>query len=151
MPLPSGLQVFSGNLVFLAVQSPDGNTYDYVGLGQNATISQNAGLVAASGIGDNRVRQWVPGMATVSVSVTDMALRNQSYESLGLAPENSLTDLLTLTPFTIFIFDQVGASAPIKTVVDCLYDSGTLTITKHEPLSISVTFNGIDVSGTMLG
>ncbi len=161
MALPSGIQVFSGNLVALAIPLSSG-TFDFVGLGQTATIAQNAGLVAASGISDNRVKQWVPGMATVSVSVTDMAVRHRSYEYLGLAPQASFLDLLSMTPFDIHILDLTSMPAtavtskttasltPIKSIIGCLYSDGTLTINKHEPLTISATFNGLDVSGTLI-
>lgn len=154
--ITNNVTVYSGNLVFVQFQAPNG-TVNYVGLGQTATINQDAGLQAASGIGDNRVKQWVPGMAQVTVNVADMAINSQSYESLGLAPSTSLTDILTLGLFTITIVDQTvdpqtGAYSlvPIKQVIDCLYAQGSLNITKHAPLTANVTFNGLDVSGQLV-
>ena len=155
MPLPNGVVVYSGNLVFLQFAAANG-TVNFVGLGQTATVSQDAGLQAASGIGDNRVKQWVPGMATVTVEVQDMALNSQSYEALGAAPTSSLLDLLTMVPFDIQILDQSVAAdgtysvTPIKQIQSCIYASGSTNINKHAPVTVNATFNGLDVSGDMV-
>jgi hypothetical protein len=158
--LPNNLQVYTGNLVFLAVRIPSSTagttggsqTYNYIGLGQTATINEDADLQAASGVGDNRVKQWVPGMARVTVSITDMALITQSMESLGQAPSRSFTDLLSAQTFDILILDQFNTTGtqPLKTITDCSFANSSIQISKHVPITISGTLNGIDISGSMI-
>lgn len=163
-PYPTGqVEVYSGNIVL--VRFTAGNTVlnpnaesgggvlsqaaNYVGLGQSATVSRTSGLQAASGFGDNRVQQWVPGMATVTVTVSDMVVRwalgSRSYESLGLSPDH-LYDILGMNTFQVEIIDMKSGN-PLKTIVDCIWADDTLDITKHAPLTVNVTFNGLDTSG----
>lgn len=170
------VQVYSGNIVVVRLGNGSkkalnpaqpstgqlitgGGNQPYVnavGLGQSATISTDAGLQVASGIGDNRVQQWVPGNATVSVTITDMVIRLQdfgasqrvrSYESLGVAPV-ALLDLLQMNTFDVDIVDM-GSRTTLKSIRDCLYANGTLNIQKHVPFTVDITFNGLDTSGNM--
>jgi len=155
------VQVYTGNIVIVSMLIPsnpnpnakitNGQQVYYVGLGQSATISMDAGLQANSGIGDNRVQQYSPGLATVSVSLTDTALRfngvkSQSYESLGIAPQE-LLDLLGMNTFSIEIMDRPTGSV-LRRVSNCLYQNGTLNVSAHNPVTWDVTFQGTETSGS---
>lgn len=172
-------QVYSGNIVLVKIvpnlpagqtlQNPNQPTYPqqlsslkggvtYVGLGQTLTVSRDAGLTSADGIGDNRVQQWVPGLATVSATITDMVIRKsvfsgnsvveRTYESLGVAP-TALIDLLVMNTFEIELVDMQSGHI-IKTIRYCTYSNDTLNVQKHVPFTVDVTFNGIETHGDML-
>ena len=167
-------QVYSGNIVLVKL-SPIGRTVlnpnnanqasqlqanqkgvKFVGLGQTLTVNRDAGLTSADGMGDNRVQQWVPGLATVSATVTDLVVRKsiftkttleRTYESLGVAPI-ALIDLLVMNTFDLELVDM-ESGATLKTIQYCTYSTDTLNVQKHVPFTVDVTFNGIESAGNM--
>lgn len=117
-----------------------------IGLLQSVRMSDDYGLEPASGIGDNRVQEWVPGMARHTVSVQAMVLDKGAMLAAGIAPENAQGAMQGLV-FDIETYSKDDGTL-LRKYVGCSYASGDLEISKHAIVMQSAQFYALDVQGT---
>ena len=119
-----------------------------IGLVQSIRMSDDYGLEPASGIGDAKAQEHVPGMARHVLSVQSMVLNRGALREAGIASENSDAVLEGL------VFDIVVASkddgSVLRKYVGCSYASGDVEISKHAIVMNSAQFFALDVVGTGL-
>ncbi len=137
----SNIQVQSGNRIIVKFDSVQ------VGLLQSFRVSDDYGPEPASGIGDARAVEYVPGMARHSLSVSQMLLKISSLRKLGFIPENS-NEMMRGLVFDITLIDRFApGNFILRHLLGCSYASGELEISKHQILMTSAMFNVLDVAG----
>lgn len=136
----SNRKVHSGNLIEVTF---DGKR---VGVVNDLTGSEDYALDAASGIGDHKPVEWVPGMARITVRATFMVLKADTLASLGLEPDHANEALLGNT-FDIAVFDNEGRH--LKTYKGCSFASGDVRVTRHAIVIHDAVFNCLDVMGNL--
>lgn len=118
-----------------------------VGLMSDVRISDSYNLDGASGIGDIHVQEYVPTMARHQVSCSKVALRTSSLYKLGIIPENG-EEALRGAVLDIEVFDRATGEI-LRKAMNCSYDSGDVSVTKHAIIATSAMFYATDVSGKM--
>jgi hypothetical protein len=119
-----------------------------IGLLQSVRASDDYGLEPASGIGDARVQEYVPGMARHTLSVQAMVLDKGEMLLAGIAPENSDGALQGLV-FDIVVYDKDAGTA-LRKYTGCSYASGDIEVTKHAIVMQTAQLYALDVSGTAM-
>jgi hypothetical protein len=93
-----------------------------IGVVETARFSGDFGLQDVSGIGDNVVIEYVPGIAHISVSASGILLLNKNLISAGLAPGSSVRDILNGKVFDIGLFSRASGAWLLK-AIDCSFAS----------------------------
>jgi hypothetical protein len=114
-----------------------------VGSMQSVSASDDYGLEAASGIGDARPFEHVPGLARHSVNVSSLVLFKNSLLEAGIAPENSTANMQGLV-FDFEIYDKDSGKL-LRKYISCSYASGSIEVNKHAMLMQSAVFMALDV------
>jgi hypothetical protein len=135
------LKVRSGNLARIIMDGKE------VGLLQNVRGSDDYSPEPVSGIGDIHVQEHVPTMARHSVTASKMALRATSLYKMGIVPENG-EGMLKGMVFDIEIFDK-STGEVMRKFLSCSYASGDFEVQKHAIIATNVTFQALDVAGTL--
>jgi hypothetical protein len=134
--------VRSGNTITVVLAG------EKVGLLQSVRANDDYGPDAASGIGDAEAKEYVPGMARHSLSVSQMALKANSMRQKGITPENA-KDVLKGTVFSIEAFDNV-TGALLYAYDGVSFASGSVEITKHAIVVTDGQFNALTRRGTAI-
>ena len=132
----------SGNLVKALFDGRE------IGTIQSVEMDDDYGLEPASGIGDPRPVEHVPGMARHSLQVSSMMFKRRSMRSAGVAPEN-VDGVMQGLVIDIVVYDRVSGE-PIRTYHGCSYASGRTSVAKHTIVMESGTFLAIDVTGATI-
>lgn len=133
--------VRSGNTIKVIIAG------ESVGLLQSVRANDDYGPEAASGIGDAEAKEYVPGMARYSLSVSAMALKKGSLRQKGITPANA-KDVLKGEVFTIEAFDAAGGLLYAYDGVS--FASGSVEISKHAIVITDGQFNALTRRGAEL-
>jgi len=133
-------QLFSGNYgeIFLH--------HTKVGGFQNWTVTYSTNLQPQGQIGTG-TPILVPGLISATVTGSRLMLFTQSISQLGFEPTEGLNAIGTIVPFTASLYD-VLAGTMLKAVLNCIFDSNTLTASANQAYRETFTFMGTDVQGT---
>lgn len=135
----TNLKVRSGNRVVITF----GGTV--VGFLQSVRPSDDYSLDAASGIGDARVQEHVPGVARHSISVSQLCLFTGGLREAGIACENS-DDALKGRVYDIVVQSKDDGTV-LRKYTGCSYASGSVDIGKHAIIIADGQFMALDVGG----
>lgn len=116
-----------------------------VGLIQSFRASDGYGLESASGIGDIHTQEFVPTLASHSLSVSKMTLKAEALRQKGLAPENG-DDALKGVEFDIHVQSK-DTGAVLRKYIGCVYDSGDMDVSAHRIIVTNAQFKARDVQG----
>ncbi len=130
--LGTNVQSFVGNLTSLYVAGTP------IALTQSCRIITDYQQQPNSGMGNNEAIEYVPGMTSITVEITNAMLRTQSMESLGISPINT-ADILKGIVFDLIIFDKLTPQ-PIISVRKLSISQATITIAKHAIYQLDATF-----------
>lgn len=136
----TNLKTRSGNRIVVLLDGA------HVGLLQSVRSSDDYSPEPASGIGDIHALEYVPSMARHSISVSKMVLSAEKIRAAGIFPENG-DSMLQGRVFDIEHYDK-DTGQLLRKYVGCSFASGDIDVTKHGIVSISGTFNCLDVVGT---
>lgn len=139
--------VVTGNIVSVKM---NGNT---VGIIQNVGFQEGYGHQPVTGLGRVNPFEHAPGQARYSLSADWFRLRRtivnedippeaRNLEDSGIVPVVA-ADILQGLVFEIQVLDLVSGE-PLWTWIDCSYDGGSMNVRKHDIVSQSCNFLGID-------
>ncbi len=161
------LQVMSGNRVAVLFDGKE------VGLIQSLRCSDNYNLQPASGIGDIHVKEYVPSMASHSLSAATCILyrdrigNTQLYAMAAAVDDGTIFDngdsALRGVVFDILIHGSVPQGQKINTsfpnaltatemqktlrlYMDCSFEGGDIEIQKHAIIINNATFRALDAT-----
>lgn len=141
MPAPQigNQQVFSGNYgeIFL-------NGIKMFGF-KNWTLNYGVNLTPEGQVGTG-TPILVPGLNSVTVTVSKLMMFWQSISAAGLEPDTTLNDIATIPPFYAALYDRLAGTL-IKGAVDCIFDSNSINAASNAAYIETVTFMGTDVNG----
>ncbi len=117
-----------------------------IGLVQSVEMNDSYALEAASGVGDIHVQEYVPTMATHSLSVSAMLLKKGAMLEAGIVPENGEIALQGL----VFDFEVYSKDTEtlLRKYIGVSYDSGSIQVNKHAIVVQNGQFKALDTSGT---
>lgn len=126
------LQTHSGNRL---VVEADGKR---IGLAQSWRVDDNFGHEAASGIGDARAVEFVPGMARFTLSITTMVLFRNNLVQLKIIPKN-VDDVLRGMELDFVLYSRDTGDWLTK-YIGAKYDSGSTDVQAHRIVTKSASF-----------
>jgi hypothetical protein len=155
MPLPNLPQagnqtVLSGNYAELVFQI-NGATYT-LGVGKQWALTISPNFTPEGGIGTNLPVAFVPGLASVQLTLSTLALAQPTLGDLGIIPTQSLQFINQIPFFTALCYDQIFSrfqNAPLKQVINCVFDTETITVSANAATLLNVTIFGQDAAGPM--
>lgn len=86
----------------------------------------------------------VPGLNSVTITITKLMLYGQSLAEVGIEPKGSLNDIATIPPFTTELYDTISGKV-VKVAVDCLFDSESVNAPANAAFTETVTIMGTDM------
>ena len=113
---------------------------------QNWTLTYSVNLQPEGQVGTG-TPILVPGLITVTVTISKLMLFDQSISGIGLEPVVSLNDIAQIPPFTAALYDQLAGTL-LKSANGCIFDSNTVTAGANQAYRETATFMGTDVQGT---
>jgi hypothetical protein len=116
-----------------------------IGIIQSLRVSGDYGLTEESGIGENMVYEYVPGIAHINVSASGIVLLSQNLLKAGIVP-SSARDVLTGKVFDIGMFDRVKGVWILK-AIDCSVASVDIGFNTGRAVSYDATFRARDLAG----
>ncbi|NMP20772.1 hypothetical protein [Sulfobacillus harzensis] len=87
----------------------------------------------------------VPGLNSVTVTVSKLMLYGSSLEAAGIEPTKTLNDIATLPPFTTDLYETLEGGV-VKTAINCLFDSSSVNASANAAFLETVTLMGTDVA-----
>lgn len=120
-----------------------------VDLVQTIRGTEGFGHEPASGIGDIKVREYVPSIARYTVTFSRMVLTAEKLLGLGLVPETA-RDAMKGRRFTIAVYFK-PAGPLIRKWIDAVYDGGDMNVTAHRISITDATFLATDAGGLLSG
>jgi hypothetical protein len=88
----------------------------------------------------------VPGMITVSLTITKWMGYTNTLTGFGIEPTNTMNDLYLIPPFTSALYDKISGRL-VKTALGCLFDSNTMNLAANTAISETLTIMAVDVAG----
>lgn len=137
-------QVQSANLLVIQFDT------QVIGIVQSARFSGDFGLADESGIGDNIVVEYVPGVAHINVSASGILLIQKNLISAGFLPSSSVRDVLAGNVFDIGIYHKDSGAWLLK-ATDCSPASMDIGINTGRAVSYDYSFRARDIAGTLIG
>lgn len=137
-------QVQSANLLVIQFDAQQ------IGIVSSARFSGDFGLTDESGIGDNVVVEYVPGIAHVNVSASGIVLIQKNLMSAGIMPSSSVRDVLQGKVFDIGLYNRTSGAWLLK-AIDCSPASIDIGVNTGRGVSFDASFRARDMSGTLLG
>jgi hypothetical protein len=125
-----------------------------IGIVQTMRISGDFGLTDESGIGDNAVVEYIPGIAHINVSASGILLLTQNLLSAGLMPSTGVKEILSGKVFDIGIYTPKVGTVEGKWLlkaIDCSAASMDIGINTGRALTYDYSFRARDIAGTLLG
>lgn len=114
-----------------------------VGLVRSVGMNDNYSPEPASGIGDAKVVEYVPGMAQHSLSVSQMVLMKGTLMQAGIVPENSDAALEGLV-FDLEVYGKTDGVL-LRKYKGVSYASGSIEVNAHQIVVANGQFNALDV------
>jgi hypothetical protein len=87
----------------------------------------------------------VPGLYTVTVTVSKLMLYGASLVGVGIEPQKSLNDLVTIPPFATDLYETLEGHV-VATALGCLFDSASINAAANSAFINTITIYGVDVS-----
>lgn len=108
--------------------------------------TEGFGHEPASGIGDIRIREYVPSVARYTVTFSRMVLSAEKLMALGIMPETA-RDAMRGKTFTISVFSKSGPL--MRKWIDAVYDGGDMNVSAHRIVISDATFLATDAGGIL--
>ncbi len=89
----------------------------------------------------------VPGLISVTVTVSKLMMYDQSIAGIGVRPTTTLNDLWKIPPFTANLYDDIAGTL-LMAAIGCMFDSTSLNAQANGAYLETVTFMGTDIQGT---
>lgn len=137
-------QVQSANLLTIEFDQKQ------IGIVQTSRFSGDFGLTDESGIGDNVVVEYVPGIAHINVSASGILLIQQNLISAGLLPSTSVRDILNGIVFDIGLYSRQSGQWLLK-AIDCSAASMDISVNQGRATGYDYSFRARDLAGTLIG
>lgn len=137
-------QVQAANLLIIQFDSKQ------IGIVQTARFSGDFGLTDESGIGDNVVIEYVPGIAHINVSASGILLIQNNLLAAGLMPSSSVREVLAGKVFDIGIYSRTSGAWLLK-AIDCSAASMDIGVNTGRAVTYDYSFRARDIAGTLLG
>lgn len=161
--LKTNLQALSGNSVKIFMRDRP------IGYLQSFSGQNDYGLQPLGGIGDGHTQEWVPGVATHTITADRAVVRLKSIQSIlsdgvtGINPFENMDGALLGQVFDIAVIQKGSAADPGQgTVVgssngivrwwkNCSFGADSFQVTKNAIIYTNVTIHALDVHGDMRG
>lgn len=134
-------QVLSANIITIQFDN------QVIGILKSLRVSGDFGLTDESGIGDNLVIEYVPGIAHINVSASGIVLLKQNLLKAGIVPSATAAEVLKGKVFDIGMFDKVSGKWLLK-AIDCSVASIDIGIDTGRAVSFDATFRARDLAGS---
>lgn len=121
-----------------------------IGVVQTARFSGDFGLTDESGIGDNVVIEYIPGIAHINVSASGILLIQNNLVAAGLLPSTSVREILAGKVFDIGVFNRASGAWLLK-AIDCSPASMDIGVNTGRAVNYDYSFRARDMAGTLLG
>lgn len=131
-------QLLSGNYGEIKING------QVVGGFKNWTLNYSVNLAQEGQIGTGKPI-LVPGLNSVTVTVSRLMLYGQSLVQFGIEPTTTLNDIWQIPPFTAALYDQLEGTL-IKSALNCIFDSNSLNAGANSAYIETITFYGDDVA-----
>lgn len=116
-----------------------------VGLLQSVGGDDDYALEPASGIGDIHVQEYVPTMASHTISVSSMTLMVGNLRDAGIAVENG--DAALQGRVFDLVYYSKDTNQPLRKYMRVSYNSGRVEVQKHHIVITSAQLKALDVNG----
>jgi hypothetical protein len=136
-------KVLSSNILTVQIDN------QVIGIIQSLRISGDFGLTDESGIGDNLVVEYVPGIAHINVSASGIVLIAKNLLSAGIMPNTSARAVLEGKVIDIGLYDKTSGVWLLK-AIDCSAASIDIGINTGRAVSFDGSFRARDMAGTLL-
>ncbi len=139
-PLIGNQQVFSGNYgeAFL-------NQTKMFGF-KNWTANYSVNLSPEGQVGTG-TPIYVPGLISVTLTISKLMMFDQSLSSLGFEPADGLNNIAKIPPFVANLYDSLAGTL-IKSIWGCIFDSNSINAAANGAYIETFTIMGTDAQGT---
>ena len=86
----------------------------------------------------------VPGLYTVSVTVSKLMLYGDSLVAVGIEPKNTLDDIVNIPPFRTELYETLNGGM-VAAAIQCIFDSASINASANAAFINTVTIYGTDV------
>jgi hypothetical protein len=140
-------KVHTSATVLLKIQNKDGQ-YKTIGVGQNATATENWNLIAVNtGFGSIMPLEHVVTEWNCTVTLEKFYLRSNSLAELGIASTGA--GILTMPPIDIQFLDIESGKPGLTTFKSCTLQSREFTVTQNAVVGERATWLALDVLNTL--
>lgn len=126
-----------------------------IGITQSVRIQADFALQDQSGIGDNVVIEYVPGIARVTASVSGVFLINQNLINAGILPSQSVRQILNANVFDIGVYStQAGTNTPgslLIKAISCTPSNMSVSVDSGQSVKYDSSYSALDLSGALIG
>lgn len=110
---------------------------------QNWTLNYGVNLSAEGQFGTG-TPILVPGLNSVTVTISKLMLYGQSLEAAGIEPSTTLNDIAQIQDFTTDLYETLNGGI-VKTAVGCMFDSSSVNAGSNRAFLETITLMGTDV------
>lgn len=126
-----------------------------IGIVTSLRISGDFALQDVSGIGDNVVIEYVPGVARVSVSMSGVQLIQANLAAAGIVPSSSVRDILNGNVFDTGVYTTTSGSMQPQNLlikaISCSPSSLGYSFDTGQSVKYDHQFVALDLAGNLLG
>jgi len=90
---------------------------------------------------------YVPGLISVTLTVSKLMMFDQSISQMGLEPANGLNTINEIPPFVANLYDRLSGNL-IKSLWGCIFDSNSINAAANGAYIETITIMGTDAQGT---
>ena len=87
----------------------------------------------------------VPGLNSISITISKLMMYGSSLEGAGFEPSHSLNDIAFLPAFETDLYETLDDGV-VVTASGCLFDSKTINFSRNQAAIETVTIMGTDVA-----
>lgn len=87
----------------------------------------------------------VPGLNSITVTISKLMLYGASLEAAGIEPSTTLNDIASIPPFTTELYETLK-NGVVKVAVGCIFDSSSVNASANAAFLETVTIMGTDVA-----
>lgn len=129
--------IYSGNYATITINGV------IIAAAKQWTMAYSTNLSPEGAVGTALPVDLVPGLASVTVTLSSLRLNTQSMVSVGIEPPDSLADIGQIPEFSVDGYDRLFGTH-LKGASGCVFDSNTITIGANAATVESVTITGKD-------
>ena len=138
MPLNTNQQVISGNYGEIRLNGVVIAGFQSWTLNYSVNLSQEGQTGTGTPI-------LVPGLISVSITISKMALYGSSLEGAGFEPSSTLNNIAFIPAFETDLYETIN-NGVVATAEGCMFDSKTINFSRNQAMIETVTIMGTDVS-----